>query len=83
MLRNFGVVSLTAQLKVENSAQTTSRFSPISYCAPRLGRVLNSGSGCKYAMHLLYSIAIWPNLGLKTRLKQLLGYILLDITLPS
>jgi hypothetical protein len=35
MLRLFGVISKTAKLKVENSAQTTSRFSPISYRAPR------------------------------------------------
>ncbi len=26
----------TAQLKVENSAQTTFRFSPVRYCVPRL-----------------------------------------------
>jgi len=31
-----GVISKTAQLKVENSAQTTSRFSPVSYRTTRL-----------------------------------------------
>jgi len=31
MLRNFGVISKTAKLKVENVTQTTPRFSPISY----------------------------------------------------
>jgi hypothetical protein len=36
MLQIFGVISKTAQLYVENSAQTTSRFSPISYCTPRM-----------------------------------------------
>jgi hypothetical protein len=35
MFSNFGIISKTAQLKVENSAQTTSRFSPVSYCAPQ------------------------------------------------
>jgi hypothetical protein len=35
MLCNFGVISKTAQLKVENSAKTTSKFSPVSYHAPR------------------------------------------------
>jgi hypothetical protein len=34
-------------------------------------------------MHLLHSIAIQPNLELKTRPKQLLGYLPLDITLPG
>jgi hypothetical protein len=34
-------------------------------------------------MHLLYSIAIQPNLDLKTRPKQLLGSLSLDITLPD
>jgi hypothetical protein len=33
-LRNFGVISKTAWLKVENSAQTTCRFSSVSYHAP-------------------------------------------------
>jgi hypothetical protein len=36
-----------------------------------------------HAMHLLHSIAIWPNLELKTRPKQLLGSLPLDITLPD
>jgi len=31
-----------------------------------LGQVSNPRSGCIYAMHLLHSTAIWPNLGLKT-----------------
>ncbi len=31
MLHNFVVVRKTAELKVENSAQTTSRLSPVSY----------------------------------------------------
>jgi hypothetical protein len=36
MVCNFGVTGKTAYLKVEKSAQTTSRFSPISYRAPRI-----------------------------------------------
>jgi hypothetical protein len=36
-----------------------------------------------HAMHFLHSIAIWPNLELKTRSKQLLGYLPLDIVLPG
>jgi hypothetical protein len=36
-----------------------------------------------HAMHLLHSIAIQPNLELKTRPKQLLGSNLLDIALPA
>jgi hypothetical protein len=34
MLCIFGVISKTAQLKVESSAQTTARLSPVSYHAP-------------------------------------------------
>jgi hypothetical protein len=44
-----------------------------------LGRVFN----CMYAMHVLYSITIRPNLLLKTRPKQLLATLLLDIALPE
>ncbi len=33
---NFGVMSKTAYLKVDNSAKTISRFSPVSYSASRL-----------------------------------------------
>ncbi len=36
-----------------------------------------------HAMHLLHSIAIWSNLELKTRPKQLLGSLPLDIALPG
>jgi hypothetical protein len=36
-----------------------------------------------HAMHLLHSIAIRPNLELKTRSKQLLGSLPLDIMLPT
>jgi hypothetical protein len=34
-------------------------------------------------MHFLHSIAKWPNLELKTRPKQLLGSLPLDIALPA
>jgi hypothetical protein len=34
-------------------------------------------------MHLLHSVAVWPNLEFKTQPKQLLGYLMLDIVLPS
>ncbi len=36
-----------------------------------------------HAMHLVRSIAIWPNLELKTQPKQLLGSLPLDIAIPS
>ncbi len=36
-----------------------------------------------HAMHLLHSIAIWPNLDLKTQPKLLLGFLPLDIALPG
>jgi hypothetical protein len=36
-----------------------------------------------YAMHLLHSIAIQPNLELNTQPKQFLGSLQLDITLPD
>jgi len=36
-----------------------------------------------HATHLLRSIAIWPNLELKTCPKQLLGFLPLVIALPS
>ncbi len=36
------------------------------------------GAAC-HAMHLLHSIAIRPNLELKTQPKQILGYLPLDI----
>ncbi len=34
-------------------------------------------------MHLLRSVAIWPNLELKTQPKQLLGSLPLDIAFPE
>jgi hypothetical protein len=48
-----------------------------------LGRVFNFRSGCMHTMHLLPGVAIQPNLELKTRLKQLLGSLLLVIALPG
>jgi len=38
----------TAQLKVENSARTTFRFSPVGFCAPRI--CSNNGESflCRY-----------------------------------
>ncbi len=36
-----------------------------------------------HAMHLLHSVAMRPNLELKTRAKQLLGSLPLDIALPA
>ncbi len=38
--------------------------------------------GCMRTLYLLHSVAIQPNLELKTRNKQLLGYLTLDIALP-
>jgi hypothetical protein len=49
-----------------------------------LGRVFNSRSGCCIlAKHLLNNAAIRPNLGLKTRPKQLLGSLPLVTALPD
>jgi hypothetical protein len=48
-----------------------------------LGRVFNFRSGCVHAVHLLYYGVKLPNLKLKTRPKQLLGYLLLHIVLPA
>ncbi len=48
-----------------------------------MGRVFNSRCGHTIAMHLLRSIAIQPNLELKTRPRQLLGYLLLVIAFPD
>ena len=48
-----------------------------------LGRVFNFRSVRVHAMHLLcYGVKL-PNLKLKIRPKQLLGYLLLDIVLPA
>jgi len=48
-----------------------------------LGRVFNSRRVCMHSMHLLSSVAIQPNLELKTWPKQLLGSLPLDIALPE
>jgi hypothetical protein len=49
-----------------------------------LGRVFNFRSGCcMHTMHLLPSVAIQPNLELKTLPKQLLGSLPLVIALPG
>ncbi len=48
-----------------------------------LGLVFNSRSSCMDTMHYLRSVAIWPNLELKTQPKQLLGPLPLDIALPA
>ncbi len=48
-----------------------------------LGRVFNSRSGCMHATHLFGYEAKLPDLKLKTRHKQLLGSLLLDIALPG
>jgi hypothetical protein len=46
-----------------------------------MGRVFNLRSGCMHTMHLLPSVALQPNLELKTWPKQLLGSLPLVITL--
>ncbi len=48
-----------------------------------LGRVFNSRSGCVCAMQLLCFETKLPYLMSKTRPKQLLGYLPLDIALPA
>jgi hypothetical protein len=47
-----------------------------------LGRIFNSGSGCGIAVQLYFSETEQPNLNLKTRPKQLLPSLSLDIALP-
>ncbi len=63
------------QVKVQNmdKLQLTGRA---------LGRVFNFKIGCMDNMHLLPSVAIQPNLELKTQPKQLLGSLPLVILLP-
>jgi hypothetical protein len=48
-----------------------------------LGRVFNSRGGHVYAMHSCSYLSKLPNLKLKTRPKQLLGSLPLDIELPG
>ncbi len=48
-----------------------------------LGQVFNFRSGCMHSMHLPPSVAIQPNLELKTQPKQLLGSLPLVIALPG
>jgi hypothetical protein len=48
-----------------------------------LGQVFNSRSGCVYAIQLHCFETKLPNLMLKPRPKQLLGYLPLDIALPG
>ncbi len=48
-----------------------------------LGRVFNSRSGRMKVVQLLFFEAKLPNLKLKTRPKQLLSYLPLDIMLPA
>jgi hypothetical protein len=48
-----------------------------------LGRVFNSRCGCIPGMTLHFYEAKLPNLNLKTRLRQLLGYLLLNIALHA
>ncbi len=48
-----------------------------------LGWVFNFRSGWMHTMHLLPSVALQPNLELKTRPKQLLGSLPLVIGLPG
>ncbi len=48
-----------------------------------LGRVFNSRSGCMCVMHLNCYEAKWPDLRLKTRPKQLVGYLPLAFALSS
>jgi hypothetical protein len=48
-----------------------------------LGRVFNFRNDHVHAVHFPCYIVKWPNLKLKTRPKQLLGYLPLDIALPN
>jgi hypothetical protein len=48
-----------------------------------MGRVFNFRCGCMHTMHILPSVAIQPNLELKTQPTQLLGFLPLVIVLPG
>jgi hypothetical protein len=48
-----------------------------------LGQVFNIRSGHLYADAFLVSLVKLPNLQMKTRPKQFLGYLPLDIALPG
>ncbi len=48
-----------------------------------LGRVYHFRCGCMHTMHLLPSVAIQPNLELKTRPKPVLGSLPLAFALPG
>jgi hypothetical protein len=48
-----------------------------------LGRVFKFRRGCLHSIQLYYFETKLPNLKLKTRAKQLLGALLVDITLPA
>ncbi len=58
-------------------------MSKLQLTGQNLGRIFNSGSGCVYVVHLRYFEVKQANFKLKTRHKQLLGTLLLDIKLPS
>ncbi len=64
-------------------AFTTLGMDKLQLTGRALGRVFNFGSGCMHTMHLLPSVAIQPNLELKTRPKQLIGFLPLVIALPA
>jgi hypothetical protein len=55
------VIIKTAKLKVENSAQTTFRLSPVSFCAPRCIELLTAllivGNG-SISIRFLFSLSI-------------------------
>jgi len=48
-----------------------------------MGRVFNSRSGCMHAMHFFCYEAKRPNLKLKTRPKQLLSNLQLDVAVAT
>ncbi len=70
MLHNFVVISKTAKLKVKNLAQTTSRFSPVSYHIP-----------CAVILHAVIWYAVFDTLSFDTLAfdMQVFDILLFDI----
>ncbi len=74
---------LIADIGNSSFLQSNLSMDKLQLTGQALGRVFNFRSGCMHTMHLLPSVAIQPNLELKTRPKQLLGSLPLVIALPD
>ncbi len=65
------------------SGKQRSPVDKLQLTGQNLGGVFNSRSNCMCAMRLCCFEAKWPSLKLKTRPKQLLGYLPLAFALPA